>query len=212
MKISLSVSPDLPTLMQREIEAGERAVSTAMREASTALKADWRGQITGAGLGQRLANTIRSKVFPTGKPSMSAAGLVYSNAPRIVAAHDEGTVIRSADGFFLAIPTEAAGRGVRGRRLTPGEWERRTGLRLVFIYRRRGPSLLVAERVRINTRGRAVVSRAKTGKNQVTAPIFILVPQVKLAKRLDLDRDARAVSDSLPARIVRAWVDRKTGS
>lgn len=40
----------------------------------------------------------------------------------------------------------------------PGEWERRTGLRLRFVYRRTGPSLLVTEG-RLNTKGRAVASR-----------------------------------------------------
>ena len=46
----------------------------------------------------------------------------------------------------------------------------------------------VADGARINTRGLAAVSRSKTGRGQVTAPIFLLVPQVKLPKRLDLDR------------------------
>ena len=116
----------------------------------------------------------------------------------------------SKDGFRLAIPTEAAGRVQRGRRITPGEWERRRGLRLRFVYRRRGPSLLVADRARINTRDQAVASRAKTGRNQVTAPIFLLVPQVKLPKRLDLDRDAERVLDSAPGLIVANWVEVRT--
>jgi hypothetical protein len=63
----------------------------------------------------------------------------------IIGAHDTGPLIRSKNGFWLAIPTPAAGKSSKGGRITPGEWERRTGLRLVFIYRRRGLSLLVAE-------------------------------------------------------------------
>ena len=55
MKLKLEISPDLAALMQAEIVAGERAVSAAMREAGTSLKSAWRGQITGAGLGARLA-------------------------------------------------------------------------------------------------------------------------------------------------------------
>ncbi|WP_112309344.1 head-tail joining protein [Pseudogemmobacter bohemicus] len=88
--------------------------------------------------------------------------------------------------------------------LTPGEWERRTGLRLRFIYRRRGPSLLVAEG-RLNTKGRAVASKSKTGRGVVTAPIFLLVPQVKLPKRLDLARDAERAHDAVPGLIVAKW-------
>ena len=55
MKLKLDITPDLAALMAAEIKAGERAVTTAMREAGGQLKADWRRQIIGAGLGQRLA-------------------------------------------------------------------------------------------------------------------------------------------------------------
>ena len=82
---------------------------------------------------------------PKGTTSIGAAALVWSKAPAIVGAHDTGPLIRSKTGFWLAIPTPAAGRGLRGGKITPGEWERRRGLRLRFVYRRRGPSLLVAE-------------------------------------------------------------------
>ena len=59
----------------------------------------------------------------------------------------------------------------------------------------------------VNTRGQAVASRAKTGRNQVTAPIFLLVPQAKLPKRLDLDRDAERALHSVPGLIVANWVE-----
>jgi hypothetical protein len=117
-----------------------------MREAGTGLKTAWRGQITGAGLGRRLANSIRSQTYPKAGESLNAAALVWSKAPVIVGAHDTGPLIRSNEGFWLVIPTEAAGRGLRGGKITPGEWERRRGLRLRFVYRRTGPSLLVADR------------------------------------------------------------------
>ncbi len=207
MKLKLDIDPDIVAMMAAEVAAGERAVTAAMREAGTGLKTAWRTQITGAGLGRRLANSIRNQTFPRSGESLDAAALVWSKAPVIVGAHDSGPLIRSKDGFYLAIPTEAAGSGLRGRRITPGEWERRRGLRLRFVYRRQGPSLLVADRARINTRGQAVASRSKTGRNQVTAPIFLLVPQVKLPKRLDLNRDAEQALDSVPALIVANWVE-----
>ena len=210
MKLKLDIDPDIVAMMAAEVAAGERAVTAAMREAGTELKTAWRTQITGAGLGRRLANSIRNQNFPRSGESLNAAALVWSKAPVIVGAHDTGPLIRSKEGFYLAIPTEAAGRGLRGRRITPGEWERRRGLRLRFVYRRRGPSLLVADRARINKRGQAVASRSKTGRNQVTAPIFLLVPQVKLPKRLNLDRDAERALDSVPGLIVANWVEGKT--
>ena len=208
MKLKLDGTPDLATMMAAEIKAGEKAVSAATREAGRDLKTDWRRQITGAGLGQRLARTIRSAQYPKGQPSLNAVALVWSKAPDIISAHDTGPLIRSKDGFWLAIPTPAAGRGRGGARLTPGEWERRRGLRLRFVYRRRGSSLLVAEG-RLNKGGRAVASRSKTGRGLTTVPIFLLVPQVKLPKRLDLDRDAERAHDSVPGLIVANWLEAK---
>lgn len=205
MKLKIAFDTDIVALMQTEIAAGEKAVSAAMREAGSGLKSDWRAQITGAGLGRRLANSIRSQTFPKSSNSLNAAALVWSKAPVIIGAHDTGPLIRSKDGFWLAIPTPAAGKSTKGGRITPGEWERRTGLRLRFVYRRTGPSLLVAEG-RLNTKGQAVVSRSKTGRGKVTVPIFLLVPQVKLPKRLNLDRDAEQALDSVPGLIVANWV------
>lgn len=209
MKLGVDIVGDIARIMEAETLAGEKAVTAAMREASTGLKTAWRAQITGAGLGARLARTIRSEQFPKGRASLNAAALVWSKAPVIVGAHDTGPLIRSKDGFWLAIPAAAAGKSLRGGRITPGEWERRTGLRLRFIYRRRGPSLLVAEG-RLNTKGRAVASRSKTGRGVVTAPIFLLVPQVKLRKRLDLARDAERAIDGVPGRIVAGWVETRS--
>ena len=209
MKLGLDITPDLVTAMAAEVKAGEKAVSAAMREAGTNLKSAWRGQITHAGLGRRLANSIRSQSYPKAGESLKAAALVWSKAPDIVGAHDTGPLIRSKDGFWLAIPTAAAGKGLKGRRITPGEWERRRGLRLRFVYRRRGPSLLVADG-RLNNRGLGVASRSKTGRGRSTVPIFLLVPQVKLAKRLDLARDAQRAQAAMPGLIAANWMEGRT--
>ena len=211
MKLDVSIAGDIVALMRAEVAAGQKAVSTTMAQAGADLKSAWRGQITGAGLGQRLANTIRSKTYPKGRNSLDAAALVWSNAPVIIGAHDTGPLIRSASGFWLAIPLPAAGKALGGKRITPVLWEQKTGLRLRFVYRRRGPSLLVADSVRLNTRGQAAVSKSKTGRGQVTAPIFLLVRQVKLPKRLDLARDAERAQSRVPRMIVANWIDGRIG-
>jgi hypothetical protein len=204
MKLNISFTPDLVALMRAEVAAGQKAVSTTMTQAGTGLKSAWRAQITGAGLGQRLANTIRSQTYPKGRNSLDAAALVWSNAPVIIGAHDTGPLIRSGNGFWLAIPLPAAGKSLGGKRITPAMWEQKTGLRLRFVYRRRGPSLLVAEG-RLNSKGRAVASKSKTGRGVATVPIFLLAPQVKLRKRLDLARDAERAVDGVPGMIVAGW-------
>ena len=108
-------------------------MTAAMREAGTGLKTAWCTQITGAGLGRRLANSIRNQNFPRSGESLDAAALVWSKAPVIVGVHDTGPLIRSKYGFWLAFPLPAAGKSTRGGRITPGEWERRRGLRLRFV-------------------------------------------------------------------------------
>jgi Family of unknown function (DUF6441) len=160
----------------------------------------------------RLANSIRSQVFPKAGASLNAAAVVWSKAPVIIGAHDAGPLIRSRNGLWLAIPTPAAGKALGGRRITPAAWERKTGIRLRFVYRPAGVSLLVADGTRINARGLAAVSRSKTGRGQVTARIFLLVPQVKLPKRVDLARDAERAHDAVPGLIVSNWVERQWGA
>lgn len=66
------------------------------------------------------------------------------------------------------------------------------------------PGRLVAEG-RLNTKCRAVASRSKTGRGVVTAPVFLLFPQVKLPKRLDLARDVERAIDGVPGLIVANW-------
>jgi hypothetical protein len=125
----------------------------------------------------------------------------------------EGAVIRSKQGLFLAIPTPAAGRFGDGRRkITPSSWERIHGLRLRFVYRRGSASLLVADNARLTKRGRAA---ANIGRRQgaaftrlsgrTTVPVFILVPQVTVRKRLDVDGGARKWIRALPLLVLRHW-------
>jgi hypothetical protein len=60
---------------------------------------------------------------------------------------------------------------------------------------------------RLYSKGQAVEPRSKVGRGNVTAPIFLLVPQVKLPKRLDLARDADRALDGVPGLIVANWVE-----
>jgi len=206
VKLKLAIHPDIVALMAAEVAAGERAVTAAMREAGTGLKSAWRTQITGAGLGLRLANSIRSASFPKSGESLNAAALVWSNAPVIIGAHADGVLIRPNKGLWLAIPLPAAGKKAGGFRITPKEWEQRRGVKLRFVRRKGRTPLLVAE-TRLLKSGIAVESRSKTGRGLATVPIFLMVPQVKLPKRLDLARDAERAQAAIPGSIVRNWVE-----
>ena len=205
MKLIADIQGDIRAMMKEELEAAERAVTAGVSEAASGLQTAWRGQITRAALGQGLANSIRKKLYPTSGASIRAAAVIYSNASKVVDAFDRGALIRTKSGFWLAIPTAAAGKnGIGNKRITPGGWEQRTGQRLRFVFRRGQPSLLVAE-ARLNSKGSAVVSRSKTGRGLATVPIFILVPQVKLPKRLSLELPAREAEAKLPRLIAANW-------
>ncbi|WP_186395560.1 DUF6441 family protein [Stappia sp. TSB10GB4] len=213
MRLSATIIGDLGRIMAEEVKAAEKAVTAGVGEAAEGLKTELRTQITNAGLGPRLARTWRSETFPKGQNSIRAAGLVWSKAPGIIRIYEDGATIRSTKGFFLAIPTAAAGRfGDGGLKITPGGWERRTGQRLRFVYRRNAASLLVADNMRARTGKRGGYARAsaaavRSGRGLVTVPIFILVPQVTFRKRLDVASAANTWQERLPGLVVRNWVD-----
>jgi hypothetical protein len=209
MRLAAAIQGDLARHMREEIASAERAVTAGMRETARELTAALRADVVGAGLGERLARAWRGKVYPEAGESIEAAAFVWSKAPKLIDAFNRGVTIRSRNGFWLAIPTPAAGaRGIgaggRRARITPGGWERRTGMRLRFVYRRRGPSLLVADNARLNARGLAMANRRKTG--QATVVVFLLVPQVRLRKRLNVEAIARRQADRVPALIARNWM------
>ena len=138
-----------------------------------------------AGLGNRLAKTWQAKVYPRGKKSLSAAGVITSKATKIIRAFDEGAVIRSSKGLFLAIPTEnAPKKGNNGKKICPSNFPARFG-ELRFVYVRNGLSMLVVE------------------KRKITKIMFFLVPQVNIKKRLDY----KSVVDKYAPRLEQTIID-----
>ncbi|MCU0909800.1 MAG: DUF6441 family protein [Rhodobacteraceae bacterium] len=196
--------------MAAETLRGEIAVTRAMTSAGRAVQRAWRDQVRGAGLGARLANSVRQRVYPAGEPSMKAAALIWTKAPKIIGAFDRGALIRSSNGFWLAIPTAAAGRGGRGR-ITPGQWENRTGRRLRFVYRKGRSALLVDDgnrRIEGGSLRRGQFGpRAPRAFRNRTVPIFVLVRQVRLPKKLSLDAATARGAAGISGLIVAGWRD-----
>jgi hypothetical protein len=203
------ITSSLQADMQAELRDIERAVTAGTRDAGRGLKTELRRQVTGAGLGQRLGNSWRDKHYPNQK--LDAASLVYTKAPQIIRAFDEGAVVRSKRGRFLAIPTENAPRkGSDGRRIRPSTFPEHRFGPLRFVPRPSGPSLLVVDGLRASfsrksreLRGfrRATDRARRSGQGLTTVVMFLLVPQVKLPKRLDVARAAERWSGQLPALI-----------
>ncbi|WP_298195618.1 DUF6441 family protein [Novosphingobium sp.] len=206
MRLVTQIDGDLPLDMEMTIRAGRLAALGAVTGVGATIKDNWRTQIASAGLGRRLGNTVRMEAYPR-QGSLNAAALVWSKAKKIVGAFETGVEIRAKNARFLAIPLPAAGKSTRNGRITPGEWERRRGRKLVFIQRRRGGALLVDNGTVIrgpSTFGRGGVAR---GFKNRSVPIFVLVPRVRLEKRLGLITAADRLANSMGARLVAGWRD-----
>lgn len=203
MRLGVQISGNVGDILEAERRKGARAAKTVMGSVANEIKMAWRAQV-GAAFGTRLANTIRSQAYPRSGNSLGAAAMVWTRAPKILAAFERGAVIRARNGLFLAVPLPAAGSGPGGQRLTPAEWERRRGIKLRFLARPGLPPLLVAH-VRLNKRGLGVEARARYGRGRRVVPIFVLLPQVTLRKRLDLLNTAQRLARNIPARVVGAW-------
>lgn len=223
-----------PTGLARGFEDDmARAMTRTMAEAGQMLKeglaeATWR-----ANSGRnKLPKTWRSRTFPMGQDSVDAATYVDTRAPKLMAVLANGVTITARGGKWLAIPTDAAGKsglrasaGIRStvntrgarERVTPRGFERRTGLKLRFVakgsaFSARTAALVVDEAKRNRATGVARPYGPGAGAKLYgpagrTIVVFILVRQVRLKKKLDVEAEARAVQDRLPALLAKNWRD-----
>ncbi len=215
MRLEAAIRGDLKKMMKEEAAAAEVAVTKGVVEGTLGLKGELRAQVEHSGLGPNMAKTWKHKRYPPSGYSMGAAGLVYADMPQVIRAFMEGTVIRSPHGFFLAIPTPAAPkRGVGGKRISPSNFPEHSLGKLRFVYRKGRPSLLVIDNARAGTgkRGgfrKASATALRTGRGLTTVVMFILLPQVYLKKRLDIDPPAKCWQDRLPNLILQNWPETK---
>jgi len=215
MRLEAAIRGDLKKIMKEETAAAEKAVTLGVVAASNGLKAELRTQVTRAGLGEKMARTWKLRRYPSSGLSLGTAGLVYADMPQVVRAFNDGVTITNAKGTFLAIPTPAAPkRGVGGKRIKPDNFPEHSLGRLRFIYRKGATSLLVVENLRASTgkRGgyrKASESALKSGRGITTVVMFILLPQVTLKKRLDVDGAAERWRDKLPQLVLDSWPEDK---
>ncbi len=175
-----------------------------------AVRTDLRTQTRAAGLGRGLENAWRSEVYPASptNKTLRPAGQVFSKAVVLHDAFISGATITARRGRYLVIPTreaEAMGfatsrTGREGKTVPFGQLHRAARYRAAI-------DKLGAENIRdIPLRGgrRLIVYQVPQGRGagkvfrgpRLTrvgfrrgqdVPLFILVPQVRLARRLDLD-------------------------
>ncbi|MCJ2009803.1 DUF6441 family protein [Methylobacterium sp. J-092] len=208
--------PDIRAALKGDEVRIATSITAGMQQVTDGLKADLRSEVTGAGLGQRLANTWRGQTFPTAGVSADAAAYVSTKAAKLIDAFDRGATIRAQNKKYLAIPTDEAGvkhisisKG--SGRITPAVWERETGIKLRFVPSKTGGVLVAPARYRrqaIRFQKRKSFKPIKEGaadKGRDFVVIFVLVPQVKLRKRLDVDATAKRWAARVPAAIEANW-------
>lgn len=187
MRLKAAFEGNLSDFMEKEYQNAASAVTSGIKQATEGLKSSMRSQVKNSGLSSRLANTWRGDVFPKAKKSISAAGVVYTKAPQIMEGFEFQTIIRGKNGLWLAIPTEAIKKKVYGKRMTPAFYERWKGVKLRFVYRLFGVSLLVHE------------------QKKKTIIAFILVPQAQMPKLINFTTESQKWQDKVPELILRSW-------
>jgi len=178
--------------------AVEQTHTYVMRSAVAKLKNQGRRAMERAGLGTRLPHAFRGRVLAENGKDITRAG-VDANPRGIVASRafvkrsgatvdlidvfQRGAVIVPRAGSFLAIPTQKAG-GARAKPM--GDYPEGT-FRLIPRTKNRG-------RGRRGGRGGFYAVHRTRGELW-----YILVPQVRLRRRLNLDAIYRRVGNQIPA-------------
>lgn len=213
--------------LQKELDRQTNEVASAIYEATddvaAAVKKRFRQQVTSAGLGNRLAKTWRHRTYPGRNVlTLEPAALIWSKAPHIVSAFSSADPIRSTrPGGFLAIPTDFAPatrkRGARGRRMSMEDFLETFGLDSLKVFPKPGSGnrvfYAIAEKGFRRSGGKKRRSRVvKQGGRIKSQPVlmYVLVKQVRLAKRFDIDSVA-AISEQLYVRRVVTGIARRLG-
>ena len=212
--------------------AMRRGVERAGREVQAELRAQARGaDFSDKGRALANSWRLKLYPAPGAAPrSFRPAALVYSNAPKLVEAFDKGVPITAKGGRYLAFPTGYnAVRGRRGAssrgglRVTPAEMKAARGEAFIIrsksnpavrlwclrvrgasgLGKRRRLRLFVGANVEVltgNRRGQQRLARATLAQGFV--PMFFLMRQVRLDKRLDVAGVRRRAGNVLARAIV----------
>lgn len=204
--------PDIGKALDAKLSDVADAVTQSMREATGDAKQEWRDQIVAAGFGNRLANTIRSNVYPKSGDALNPAGYIYTKAPAIIDAFARGSTIRPVNGSrYLWIPTRNVPRRQgRGRRMDPEEVELHFNTELIILPSGKGDTLeAFIEVVAGRSRGyrQATRGRLSQGREKKMVLMFTLRRSVRMPKRLDLkvvaDTGANSFARGATARLGR---------
>jgi len=224
LELRLALQGRLVDFYRGEAEAGARGCTVGMNDTVESGKNFARQQVVSAGLGQRLANTWRGQTYPhrSGVYSMEPAGLLFNKAPDIIHGYAHGGTIVPVNGKrYLAIPTSYAlkivptlvGNMRRSKKVNPQRLADHLGIRLVVRRNRHGTVWLEGRGLRLSRSKKS--TRAGTAKKasdkmiakgkDLALPLFWLVPQARIAKKLDLPAIEAHMLNQVEANVLRRW-------
>ena len=228
MRFTAALQGNLRDVLRAEVRAMAPPLRRALKAGGARLKGDLKAQAEAADLG-RLGKAWAHRHYRGRYNPFDMVSIVFPRGRAVrkaIAAFDQGVTVRPVNAKYLAIPTQWNRKsGRRGGRVLykPGE------IRDRFVARARNGNLILFARVskvemktkQGRIRQKAFVNSTLKGKNQAkllgsgrvrrteaileygVVPMFVLVPEVKLKKRLDLDAVIGPVLDALPAMIVK---------
>jgi hypothetical protein len=221
MQIRGTIDGDVKSILSRY--SGELAVAMrqAMENASNTVLADAKGRTKAAGLGG-LAKAWGKQTYPPGRrPSINPAGLIYAKSKVLFPVFTQGATILPKKGRFLAIPTREAeamglaqtnvrrdgkGAGAIPRRLSMVQkaFKSLGAANISILPSKRGRFLLVYRVPQGRGLGRSFRGRGGRAvgyRRGTDVPLFILVPQVRIGRKLDLSSMSATASATLTAAV-----------
>lgn len=211
LQFDLAIQGDLEAWAQDVKVAMLQGVRDASEETGREGLEQLRDEVRDAGLGERLPNTWRLEMQPKRGLAYNPAVFIRSTAADIIDAFTRGVVIKSRSGGMMAVPIP--GGPMDRIRVFKGETsvqaaQRRLG-ELVFVPVRPGLAMLVSKAIRKTRSGRWVRKKEKdnfspkyTAENIAEGvPVFWLVPQVRLSRRLNWPTIARAIEQTYGVRV-----------
>ncbi|BCW88046.1 hypothetical protein sos41_11840 [Alphaproteobacteria bacterium SO-S41] len=198
-------------------KASRMAATGGMKATTRQLTLGVRAQVKAAGLGTKVANSVRDVVYPKSGTSLSPAGVVFSKAPQILRGFEDGSMIRAKGRGFLTIPTKDCPYGRGGGHIKPKEAVKR--FKTFRFQRAADGTLLMMFEVASSQDGlgwkRATKQRNQNQRRRsgrLVKPraaqwvaFYFLVPSARLRKKLNVDGVLRQIGARLNANIVAAW-------
>ncbi len=200
MRIGVVVEGDLRAAFRESIDAMSVVVSTSVNKASIGLRDELRAQVRAVFRNDAggLQKAWQARLYPSRRPSMGAAGWVFSKSRRIHAAFAQPRTIVARGRRWQVLPMEGAIRrgwdreGGEGGFGKPRKWsafDRVLKLKGVVWMPRPNGNVIVGLRA---------------GQGRAVERLFLLTKSVRLKGGLDLDGPAQRWLDRLYADLAKS--------